>query len=217
MNLKNPASSNDQLETKDGVGFAPGTVFSFPGNAVLFLIILATGLWADLGTKSYIFSNYYSPGTDHQPAHWWIEGICGIQTSTNPGALFGILAGYHLMFAAISFVFLGFILTWLFGFGGLRDRWLSICFGMISAGILGNLYDRLGYGHGFGLPEICRNHVRDWILFRLEGVPGFDPWPNFNIADSLFVVCAILLFIHGLFRPPVPAHDLSTVDKQPSV
>ncbi|MEQ1903824.1 MAG: signal peptidase II [Pirellulaceae bacterium] len=215
MNRKNPASSNDQIETRNGVGFAPGTVFSFTVNAILFVVILALGLWADLGTKSYIFANYYSPNTDYQSAHWWVDGIFGIQTSTNPGALFGIGAGYHLLFAAISFVFLGFILTWLLGFGGLRDRWLSICFGMISAGILGNLYDRLGYGHGFGLPEACRNHVRDWILFRLEGVPGFDPWPNFNIADSLLVVGAILLFIHGLLRPAVPVPDSPATHRGP--
>ena len=43
-----------------------------------------------------------------------------------------------------------------------------------------------------------RDNVRDWILFRLEGVPFFDPWPNFNIADSLLVAGAILLFLHAL-------------------
>jgi signal peptidase II len=43
--------------------------------------------------------------------------------------------------------------------------------------------------------------VRDWILFRLEGVPFFDPWPNFNIADSALVIGAILLFLHAFITP----------------
>ena len=36
------------------------------------------------------------------------------------------------------------------------------------------------------------------IRDRLEGVPFFDPWPNFNIADCLLVVGAAMLFIHSV-------------------
>ena len=49
---------------------------------------------------------------------------------------------------------------------------------------------------------LFRSAVRDWIHFRIEGVPFFDPWPNFNIADSLLVAGAISLFIHMLWIAP---------------
>jgi signal peptidase II len=70
---------------------------------------------------------------------------------------------------------------------------------MISGGILGNLYDRVGLGYVATYPMEIKNNVRDWILFELDGVRIFDPWPNFNIADSLLVCGAIMLFIHAFF------------------
>ena len=69
--------------------------------------------------------------------------------------------------------------------------------GLVTGGIFGNLYDRVGLGFTPGFPEAIRTNVRDWVLFRLEGVPMFDPWPNFNIADSVLVAGAIMLFIHA--------------------
>ena len=54
--------------------------------------------------------------------------------------------------------------------------------------------------------------MRDWILFRLEGVPWFDPWPNFNIADVLLVCGAIMLFLHALiYTEPEKAQKIATV------
>ena len=42
--------------------------------------------------------------------------------------------------------------------------------------------------------------MRDWILFTWpeSGLKIFDPWPNFNIADSLLVTGAIMLVVHAL-------------------
>ena len=120
-------------------------------------------------------------------------------SSINPGALFGLGAGYSWVFATISIGALIGIFCWLFIWRAARDRWLTTALGLVTAGIIGNLYDRLGWGYVQGFPEAVRDNVRDWILFRLEGVPFFDPWPNFNIADSLLVIGAILLFLHAFF------------------
>ncbi|MEE2827255.1 MAG: signal peptidase II [Planctomycetota bacterium] len=174
-----------------------------PGNRyVLFFCLMIMGAGLDLWTKSYAFANYYSPelavqGFPQTP-HWWVEGIFGLQTSHNPGALFGLGAGYSWVFAAISIGALIGIACWMFVWRAGCDRWLTVALGLVSGGIIGNLYDRVGWGYIQGFPEAVRDNVRDWILFRLEGVPFFDPWPNFNIADSLLVVGAILLFLHAL-------------------
>lgn len=170
---------------------------------VLFFGLLIFGLAVDLITKAWVFDNYFdvqsaNQGYGQHVAFWWIEGIFGVQASTNPGALFGMGAGLSLYFAIFSLIALTGIITWLFVFRAALDRLLTFSLGLVSGGILGNLYDRVGLGAKESYPVEIRDNVRDWILFRLEGVPFFDPWPNFNIADTLLVVGAAMLFIHSI-------------------
>ena len=77
--------------------------------------------------------------------------------------------------------------------------------------VIGNLYDRLGLWWQPGYPEQWQSGVRDWILFRLNGVPMFDPWPNFNIADSLLVAGACMLLYQSLF----PGEAVDRDDRAP--
>ena len=99
------------------------------------------------------------------------------------------------------------ILYWLFHRGEARDLWLCIALAMVSGGILGNLYDRLGL-HGLVLPDgaggVARVYaVRDWILLTYQG----HNWPNFNVADSLLICGAGMLLVQVFFRPnPTPEH-----------
>jgi signal peptidase II len=175
-----------------------------PANRyVLFLLITGLGLAADLWTKSYFFQHHFQPDLlaagKPQPVHWWIDGVLGVQCHTNPGALFGFGKGYSFYFAIVSIVALMGIVVWLFWFKQAIDRWLTFSLGMISAGILGNMYDRFGLGYKPEYPVEIRDNVRDWIYFYLQGVRGFQPWPNFNIADSLLVTGAFLIFLHAIF------------------
>lgn len=188
-----------------------------PASSVItFCCVLAAGLLVDLWTKWWAFANYYpyyqATGiTDdaHQPV-WWIDQVLGIQTSTNGGALFGMLQGFQWLFIGLSGVAFVAILVWLFAFHGWRDRLLVFCLAMISGGILGNLYDRLGLWHQAETPSEAYYGVRDWIHFRLANVPMFDPWPNFNIADSLLVVGVCLMLVQSFLAP---VHDPATADQ----
>jgi signal peptidase II len=167
-------------------------------HCALFLILALAGFATDIFSKAYIFNHYFRPGIAPDQ-HWWIDGVLGIETTTNPGALFGVFPGYRWLFASLSIAAIVGIVAWLFVFGGARDRFLIFALGLISGGILGNLYDRLGFGFHATYPPEIRYNVRDWIYFRLKGVPWFDPWPNFNFADSLLVCGAILLVLHSFF------------------
>lgn len=179
---------------------------------VLFFCIAALTLLADLVSKSVVFSSFFDPAQDFQMPHYWVDGIFGIQTSTNPGALFGMGSGYSWLFAILSLFALTGIMLWLFVFGAGYDLFLTLTLGLISGGIMGNLYDRLGWGALPSYPESIRTNVRDFILFRLEGVPFFDPWPNFNLADCWLVCGAALLFFHALFL--APPDDVSAAAKE---
>ena len=84
------------------------------------------------------------------------------------------------------------------------DLWLCIALSCVTAGIFGNLYDRLGL-HGLTWPPDFQGHavgepvyaVRDFILLQV----GQHRWPNFNVADSLLVCGAIMLLIHAFKNP----------------
>ena len=162
---------------------------------VVFFAIALLGCAADLATKSWIFAEMGMPSG----RVWWLwEGVAGFQTSLNEGALFGIGQGWVTLFATLSAVAAVGILVWLFYGGAARDWLLLVALACVMAGILGNLYDRLGLpgltwptGHpSQGEPVYA---VRDWILVMI----GTWPWPTFNIADSLLVCGAGLLFWHA--------------------
>lgn len=173
-------------------------VVPLPANRIfIFLTLAVVGGGLDLWTKSAVFE---WRGLPTQSDVWWlIEGYLGIETAVNIGAVFGVGAGKGTLFAGLSVVAAIGIAIWLFWFRAAESLWLTCALGLISGGIIGNLYDRLGMWWQEGYPPEWQSGVRDWILFRIEGVPMFDPWPNFNIADSLLVVGACMLLYQSFF------------------
>lgn len=177
---------------------------------LLFLLVVGVGLFADLATKERAFAVLGMPGEyrraeepERHAVYWVRQEIFGFQTSLNEGALFGMGQGRSNVFAGLSLVALLGIVGWVLH-SAWKSRLLIVTLGMIVAGILGNLYDRLGWHgllwnypneyHAVGDPVYA---VRDWILVMI----GSWPWPNFNIADSLLVCGAILLVLHSFFVP----------------
>lgn len=168
----------------------------------LFAIPAAVGCAADLLTKAWMFS---WPELRAGGTYWFWTGHVGLQLSWNEGALFGMGQGKVWLFAALSVAAAIAIPVWLFRFGGARDAWLTAALGCVMAGVLGNLYDRLGL-HGEEWPAGPRAGtqiyaVRDWILWQID---DRWRWPNFNIADSLLVVGAGAIFLHLLRQPGSP-------------
>lgn len=174
---------------------------------VVFLGLVLLGTSLDLWTKHVIFRQLGAPrveGPLAAPPIWLIEGIFGFETSLNEGALFGLGQGHVVVFAVLSCVAGIGILMWLFGAGAARDLHLRMALGLVLAGILGNLYDRLGW-HGLRWTAWAGEDragqrvyaVRDWLHFKVDAV-GFD-WPIFNLADS-FLVCGAILLIWHAFR-----------------
>jgi signal peptidase II len=103
---------------------------------------------------------------------------------TNTGAAFGSFRGNNTFFIVISLVALVVVMVLL-----LRrrqpDAWRDVSLALLLAGILGNLTDRLLYGH-----------VIDFLLFNLH-IRYADPWPAFNVADSCISIAVVLFIIHS--------------------
>jgi signal peptidase II len=110
----------------------------------------------------------------------------------NQGALFGFLKNYQTManggFAVVSLLAALAIGVWSMQPSTGRDRWLCGALGLILAGTLGNLYDRVIF-----------NGVRDFLHWNYR----FD-WPVFNIADCCLVCGAALLLIQAFTAAPAP-------------
>lgn len=167
---------------------------------VVFIAAAAVGLSVDLATKHYFFAQ---PDLRAGDIWWQWKGHAGIQLSLNEGALFGMGQGNVWIFAIMSCLAAIAIPTWLFVFRAARDAWLTTALGCVMAGVLGNLHDRLGL-HGeiwpAGAPRAGETvyAVRDWVLWQFS---DHWRWPNFNIADSLLVIGACMLFLHALLQP----------------
>lgn len=183
-------------------GGSPASTASLPASrAWTYASLAVVGAAADLWTKSAVFGWRGLPG---QSDVWWlIDQHLGIETAVNIGAVFGVGAGKGNLFAGFSILAAVGILVWLFWFKAAQSWSLTWALGLVTGGILGNLHDRLGMWWQDGYPLQWQSGVRDWILVRVEGVPLLDPWPNFNIADSLLVVGACLLLYQSFF----PCHE----------
>jgi lipoprotein signal peptidase len=114
----------------------------------------------------------------------------------NHGALFGLGGDYaqvaNPVFAVVSVVAAVAIIVWSFRRSTTRDWSLCVALGLILAGTLGNLYDRIVF-----------DGVRDFLYFYLID------WPVFNVADCCLVCGAFLLLTQAFWSRPVPEEQAS--------
>jgi len=117
-----------------------------------------------------------------------ITSFFNLVLAYNPGAAFSFLGSQNgwqrYLFSAIAVAAVGFIIYLLRRHAG--QRMFCWALALIMGGALGNLIDRLAYGH-----------VIDFLDFYWRGVGHF---PAFNIADSGITIGAILFIFDELRR-----------------
>jgi len=64
------------------------------------------------------------------------------------------------------------------------QKWLNIALSLVVGGAMGNLFDRIYYGH-----------VIDFIQLHTTSFY----WPVFNLADSAICIGATMLFLDAIF------------------
>ena len=148
-----------------------------------FVLFLSLPLYAlDQLTKQWIL-RLISP----YDARIVVPDFFNLVNVTNTGAAFGSFKGNNTFFVVISLIAL-VVVTVLLVRHRRSDLWRDVSLALLLAGILGNLTDRLLYGH-----------VVDFLLFNLH-VRYADPWPAFNVADSCISVAVVLFIIHSFSK-----------------
>ncbi len=152
-------------------------------NNMKFIFFLSLPLYAlDQWTKQLVL-RFVSPD---QP-RIVISDFFSLVNVTNTGAAFGSFRDNNTFFIVISSIALLVVVVLLVRRRPL-DLWRDVSLGLLLAGIVGDLTDRLLYGH-----------VIDFLLFDLH-VRFAHPWPAFNVADSCISVAVILFIIHSLWQ-----------------
>lgn len=119
-----------------------------------------------------------------------ITSFFNITKAYNPGAAFSFLAhagGWQRwLFTVISTVVSAVLIVWLWRMPP-RDRWLGVAIALVLGGALGNLIDRVLYGH---VVDSIQLYWRDWYF------------PSFNVADMAITCGAVVLIALTLFEKP---------------
>ncbi len=172
-----------------------------PAALARFVLTAAVGLSADLYTKQLAADRLGNGAGRRRPS----RGGCSSSSSSNPGAVFGIAPGQRWAFLIVSAAAIAF-LTYLFAGSG--RRWFyQVVLGVLLAGVLGNMYDRVVYGVG---PRHDPRPARLALAGRRPprpAVPAADVFPYiFNVADSLLCVgVGVMLVYSFVTTPPAPA------------
>lgn len=112
-----------------------------------------------------------------------VPEVLQLRFVTNPGGAFGLFGGQTWLFAAVSVV----VVVVVIGASlDLPSRLTAVGLGLVLAGAVGNLTDRLIRGPGFS------GEVVDFLDLHV--------WPVFNVADTVIVVGAGILLLTGLRR-----------------
>ena len=155
-----------------------------------FILSLSLPLYAlDQLTKQWVLRSI-SP----YDARIVVPDFFNLVNVTNTGAAFGSFKGNNTFFVVISIIAL-VVVTVLLVRPRRSDPWRDISLALLLAGILGNLTDRLLYGH-----------VIDFLLFNLH-IRYADPWPAFNVADSCISIAVVLFIIHSFGKKEHPAEQ----------
>ena len=148
-----------------------------------FILFLSLPLYAVDQLTKHLVLRFISP----YEARIIVPDFFSLVNVTNDGAAFGSFKGNNTFFIVISIIAL-VVVTVLLVRRRQPDAWRDLSLALLLAGILGNLTDRLLYGH-----------VIDFLLFNLH-VRYADPWPAFNVADSCISIAVVLFIIHSFWR-----------------
>ena len=160
-----------------------------------FALTAAAGVALDQISKAVVVQRY----SGHEPIQV-IGSVLMIDVSRNPGAAFSFAPAATAVFALLALAISAVIIRTA---GRLRSVLWAISLGLILAGAVGNLIDRVVRSPGFG-----RGAVVDFIYVK--------HFATFNIADSCITCGAVLAVLLVLRGVPFAAGDEAAARHRPA-
>lgn len=175
-----PVSENGPVTADPSTAPPPRRVM--PSRLVTLSGVAALVLALDIVTKALVVADL-----EGRPAVRILGGLVYLDVIRNSGAAFSMATG---MTWILSVVALAVVVAIVWVAPRLRSVGWSIGLGLVLAGALGNLVDRI-----FRAPGPLRGHVVDFISV-------FKPWGGayaiFNLADSAICVGGVLIVLMAL-------------------
>ena len=177
----NPAEpTQDQPAAAAAGGSRASRLLSYRGLWALALIVYVL----DQLTKAWI--------TAHLPLDSYgrhgiavISGFFNLVHVGNTGAAWSMFTGQGFFLGLLAIATLLGIFLWRHQLG-LRAGTTQVCFGLLCGGILGNLTDRLAYGHVIDFVDL---HFGSYI------------YPTFNVADAGICIGVFGYILWSLKQP----------------
>ena len=175
-----PAKAGAEGRGKDGKGEGPSFIF----KDLALIQLAALVVLCDQATK-FLVREYLQLGQSVP-----VEGFFRITHTYNTGSAFGLFQGQNTPLIVVAIVGI-FILGMIYRTQRPPSNLLRLSLGLQIGGAIGNLTDRLLFGH-----------VTDFL--------DVGAWPIFNLADSSIVVGLVLLA--WVFLRPGRRQTESTVE-----
>jgi signal peptidase II len=146
----------------------------------IVLVIVGLDLWSKQWVESFL---------EHGATHSVWGDVFLLANHRNPGGMWGVGSEWNPWILRAVRLLAVVVILWMLDQAGPRDRFAVVALALVMGGAAGNLYDSFTLGY-----------VRDFLLFDF-GVPVFDPFPTFNVADSAICVGVVLLVIQMCISP----------------
>lgn len=176
-----PAGTETQAPAASGHGddSASAPPPSRPLRIGLLAAVALTGLVVDVVTKVLVVAELDPSEPLQVPG-----GFLQLRLLRNAGAAFSLATGMTWLLSVVAVIVVVAIVRMA---RRLRSAGWAVGLGLVLAGALGNLTDRV-----FRAPGPFRGHVVDFLALVHD---GRSIWPVFNVADSCIVCGGILLVL----------------------
>lgn len=156
--------------------------------AIFFSLAIGVVL-VDQATKAWVDTAFALAWT-HEPVAGLADptpivgDLVRIAKSYNDGGLFGLFDAAAPILAAASLAVIAILVVVQARSGPRASWWSTIALGLLLGGAIGNLIDRIRYGH-----------VVDWVDMGIGGWRFY----TFNVADSAISIAIVLMLAAAIF------------------
>jgi len=164
-----------------GRSWHPWIVFGLIGGTVIVLD-QATKAWVEAG---FALASSSAPAGSPSGPTPVIGDLVRIARTWNDGGVFGLFGDSATILGVASIAVIAVIL-WVQATSGVRSPLLTTALGLLFGGAIGNLIDRLRFGH-----------VIDWVDTGIGNLRFY----TFNVADAAISIAVVLLIAMSLLGP----------------